>query len=188
MRLDARQVRFTTSFLPTWRTRTLRLGGRRGSVYLQEPALVIEGELLRFHLFGIEWLFRRALSEWTTVTVPYSRIIAVRSTRAWLIRIVMVLALFGTWTGAGFLFWLAPTADTFTIIAVSVLTVLLGYVAVRVRPMVAVVYRTKAGRRTQLTIWVRKPATRWAFLDTLEGHRAAAARHVAAPVLAAVRG
>ena len=94
MRLDARQVRFVPSFLPTWRTRTLRLGGRRGGLHLQEPALVLEGELLRFRLvFGIEWLFRQALSEWTTVTVPYSRIVTVRRTWAWLVRFLLVLAI-----------------------------------------------------------------------------------------------
>jgi hypothetical protein len=177
VRLDGRQIRFSIPFWPTWRTRTLRLGGRRGNLYLQEPALVIEGELLRFRLFGIEWLFRRALSEWTTVTVPYSRIVAVRLTRSRLIRFSMILAVVLAWAGTGVLFWLEPEVDPYTAGLAGILTVLCGFIYLRVRPMVTVVYQPKAGRRTRLTIWVRKRAARQAFLDTLAGHRATAGQH-----------
>jgi hypothetical protein len=180
MRLDGRQVRFMAPFWPAWRTRMLLLGGRRGSLHLQEPALVLEGELLRFRLvLGIEWLFRRALSEWTTVTVPYSQILAVRQTRSWLVRGLLALTVVAAWVGTVLAFRYAPEADPLTGTAVVVVTVLLGYVAWRVKPTVAVVYRSKAGRRTQVMVWVRRRARRRAFLDALAAHRAAAARYPA---------
>ena len=183
MKLDARQVRFLPSFLPTWRTRTLRLGGRGGSLHVQEPALVLEGELLRFRLiFGIEWLFRRALSEWTTVTVPYARIIRVRRTRAWLVRILLILALIVTWGGMVLLIWLNPSMGMLLGLPVALMTVLFGYILLRVRSTVTVVYRPKSGRRTQVLVWVRRRALRQAFLAALSAHRAAADRfRTAAP-------
>jgi hypothetical protein len=190
MRLGPGQVRFTTSFLPTWRRRTLRLGGRRGAVHLQEPALVLEGEFLRFKLFmGIEWLFRRALSEWTTVTVPYSRIERVRVTRVWRIRLLSLLVIFAAWGGlvataslqAGV--WMLVFAPV-----VGVLTTVLGYVTVRVGPTIRIDYRTKAGRRTRACFLVHKRLIRAAFVEALAAHRAAAARHSAVPVLTAAEG
>jgi hypothetical protein len=180
MRLDARQVRFTQSFLPTWRSRPLRLGGRRGSLHLQEPALVFEGELLRFRLFGVEWLFRRALSEWTTVTVPYSRIVSVRRTRAWLLRLVLALSIAAAWAAAIWVFAEVPAEillSEVVVVVVIVVTVLGGYALLRVRPTVTVVYRPKTGRRVRVTFLVRRGATRRAFVDALAAHRAAAARH-----------
>ena len=69
---------------------------------------MLEGEFLRFKLFmGIEWLFRRALSEWTTVTVPYSRIERVRVTRAWFARLLAPLAIFVIWTILAVAVWCA---------------------------------------------------------------------------------
>jgi hypothetical protein len=177
MRLDSRQVRFTQSFWPAVRSRVLRLGGRRGSLHLQEPALVLEGELLRFRLFGVEWLFRRALSEWTTVTVPYSRIVAVRRSRAWLLRCLSVVAIAAAWAGAAWAYSAAPDMDPLTSIMVVLVTVPAGYVLVRVRPTVTVVYRPKTGRRVRVTFLVRRRATRRAFVEALTAHRAAAARH-----------
>jgi hypothetical protein len=179
MRLDSRQVRFITSFWPTWRTQTLRLGGRRGSLSVQEPALVMEGELLRFRLFGIEWLFRRALSEWTTVTVPYSRIVTIRRTWAWSIRAALVFGVVFTWIGAAFWLWRAPNAPVLAVTVVAVVTGLFGYIAVRIRPAVTVVYRAKTGRRIRVSFLVRRRADRQPLLEALAAHRAAATRHTA---------
>src|SRR5262245_36202943 len=92
MRLDSRQFRFVVPFVSYPRRKVVRFGGRRGSIQIQETALVVEGELLRFtFIIGLEWLFRRALSEWTTVTVPYSRIDSVRLSRLWPLRVFTFL-------------------------------------------------------------------------------------------------
>ena len=104
MRLDDRHIRFIRPFWPKIGQRLVPLGGRRGSVHLQETALVVEGDLLRFRfLLGIEWLFRQALSEWTSVTVPYARIERVRRSRLWPLRSVSLLLVVAVWVGS----WLA---------------------------------------------------------------------------------
>ena len=50
---------------------------------------MVEGEILRFHYFGLERFFARALGEWTTVTVPYSRIEQVTFRSRWWLRIML---------------------------------------------------------------------------------------------------
>jgi hypothetical protein len=195
MKLDDRQVSFVVPFWPAWRTRTLRFGSRRGSLHLQETALVVEGELLRFSFIGLEWLFRRALSEWTTVTVPYSRLLAVRRAPTGAIRLLLFLALAATWATAIALFQSHPTAgaltsmltDVLTVVLTVVPTVVLVYSALRLKPTVKVLFRAKDGRRVRLAFVIRRRPTRQAFLDALAGHRAAAARHTAVPVLAVAR-
>ena len=68
MRLEPKQVRFVAPLVSsTRRVRRIRLVGRQNSVQLLETALVVEGYLLKLtFFFGIEGLFTRTLSEWTT--------------------------------------------------------------------------------------------------------------------------
>jgi hypothetical protein len=160
------------------------LGGRRCSLHLQEPAMVLEGELLRFRLiFGIEWLFRRALSEWTTITVPYSRIMRVRRSRTWLTSIILILAICVVLAGPAL--FILGDVGVFALVAMGAappLAIVFGYILVRLRSTITVVYRSKGGKRTQVTFWVRKRATRRTFLDTLAAHRAAAVQHTPVPI------
>ena len=70
----------------------MKLGGKRGSLHLQETALVAEGELLRFtFIIGLEWLFRRALSEWTMVTSRIRESSSVRISKLWPLRVLSAL-------------------------------------------------------------------------------------------------
>jgi hypothetical protein len=178
MRLDQRQVRFVVPFWPSLALK-VRLGGQRGSLNLQETALVVEGELIRFSFFGIEWLFRRALSEWTTVTVPYSRIVAVRHVRLWLLRIGSALLTALVWALAVWLFRTDPLTGSMVGSLGVVETVLVGYINLRVRSYHRVTYRGKDGRRRLLTFAVRAKRLRKPFLDILAAHRAAAAAYTA---------
>jgi hypothetical protein len=71
----SRQVRFRP-VAPWFGRRRLILHGGRSSIQLLETALVIEGFLQRLFFFVlVDRFFRMALSEWTTVTVPYSRVL-----------------------------------------------------------------------------------------------------------------
>ena len=74
MKLEGKHISF---LMPTaWFTRRrLLLVGNRNTLQLLETALVLEGYLMRFFFPLLDRLFRQALSEWTTVTVPYSRIL-----------------------------------------------------------------------------------------------------------------
>jgi hypothetical protein len=74
MKFGPRDLRFT---YPVWASfrGLLVFIGRRNTLHLQETALVIEGDLLRFHLPIIDRFVRRVFCEWSMVTVPYSRIV-----------------------------------------------------------------------------------------------------------------
>jgi hypothetical protein len=182
MKLDDRQVRFVTPFWPSIRRHKVRLGGRRGSLHLQETALVAEGELIRFSFFSLEWLFRRALSEWTTVTVPYARIVAVRYHRLLWLRVLSALFLLA---GLAEAMWLILARDPATGLLVFGLTIilgiLLGYVNLRVKPSYRVTFRGKDGRRRMLAFAIRSNKLRRSFADALAVHQATAARYVASP-------
>ena len=94
MRLDPRKVRFVA---PMFHVGVfggaVRFVGRENTVHLQETALVAEGNLLKVGLLGLEILFRRALAEWSAVTVPYSRITAARYVRFPLLRVIALVVL-----------------------------------------------------------------------------------------------
>lgn len=75
MRLDPRLVRYVPPMLQVRTGRgVLRFVGRQSNVQLTETALVCEGALLKVGLLGLEVYFRGAVSEWSAVTIPYSRI------------------------------------------------------------------------------------------------------------------
>jgi hypothetical protein len=139
MKLDSRQFRFSVPFATFSARRLVKLGGKRGSLHLQETALVAEGELLRFtFIIGLEWLFRRALSEWTMVTVPYSRIQAVRISKLWPLRILSALFVVG-WIALTAYLWDSDFAPPIMVFGFAG-TLLLAYVNLRVRKSIHVEY------------------------------------------------
>ena len=169
-------MRLSTPFWPALTGRTLRFTGRRNSVHLQETALVAEGEMLLFRCLGLERLFGRALSARTTVTVPYSRLVAVRYRAGWGLRLSILagLAVFLALTlGAP---WDDPTgmewvADALILVPVAILGV---FVWRGIRPAYAVRFRAKDGRRTRLHFTVRSRAVRRQFDAALAEYRRAA--------------
>lgn len=173
VRLENRQVRFIVPFLTLHPRRVVKLGGRRGGIQLQETAMVVEGELLCFtFIVGLEWLFRRALSQWTTVTVPYSRIESVRVTRLWPLR-MLTLSLFAIWLAAvSFLLWKDEDVVAPVLVSGAVFLMVLLYVNFRVRRSVRILFRGKE-RLKMLVFVVRKKFLRQQFLDTLNRHRQA---------------
>jgi hypothetical protein len=176
MKLDGRQVRFITPFMLLPGQLLVRLGGRRGGVQLQETALVVEGELARFKaVIGVEWAFRRVLSEWTTLTVPYSRIDAARLSSLWPLRVVTILVVAGV---VALAVWLRDEPALVSVVWVfgGALALLLAYINVRVKPSVRVKFRSKDGKRRMLAFVIRSRRLRKPFLDTLQTHRAVAAR------------
>ena len=74
MKLEARHVRFRAS-LPWFTRHRMLFVGKRNTLQLLETALVIEGYLMRLFFPLVDAFFRRPLSEWSTITVPYSRIL-----------------------------------------------------------------------------------------------------------------
>ena len=70
MKIDGKQVHIRPRFC-----------GKRHSAQLTEPALVLQGEIRKLSFPIVDMLFVRALSEWTTMTIPYSRLIKLRHGR-----------------------------------------------------------------------------------------------------------
>jgi hypothetical protein len=92
VKLAGRHLRFLWP-LP-WFTRSrLLFIGRRNTLQLLETALVVEGYRMRFYFPLIGTFFRQPLSEWTTVTIPYSRIRRVKHASGLLLRVLIVLLL-----------------------------------------------------------------------------------------------
>jgi hypothetical protein len=172
MKLDSRQFRFTVPFATFSARRLVRLGGKRGSLHLQETALVAEGELLRFtFIIGLEWLFRRALSEWTMVTVPYSRIQAVRISKLWPLRVLSALFVIGSIALIAYV-WNSDFAPPIMVFGFAG-TLLLAYVNLRVRKSIHVEYWRK-DRRRRLVFQIPRRVLRQSFLSTLGAHQEAA--------------
>jgi hypothetical protein len=172
MKLDARQFRFSVPFATFSARRLVKLGGKRGSLHLQETALVAEGELLRFtFIIGLEWLFRRALSEWTMVTVPYSRIQTVRISKLWPLRILSALFVVA-WIALTAYLWTSDFAPPVMVFGFAG-TLLLAYVNLRVRKSIHVEF-WRRDRRRRLVFQIPRRALRESFLKTLRDHREAA--------------
>jgi hypothetical protein len=172
MKLDSRQFRFAVPFATFSARRLVKLGGKRGSLHLQETALVAEGELLRFtFIIGLEWLFRRALSEWTMVTVPYSRIETVRVSKLWPLRVLSALFVVGSTALTAYL-WSSDFAPPIMVFGFAG-TLLLAYVNLRIRKSIHVEYSRKDKRR-RLVFQIPRRALRQSFLETLRAHQEAA--------------
>ena len=161
MRLDPRKVRFVPPLVPVGlRTESLRFIGKENTVDLQETALVVEGNLLKAGLLGIELLFRRALADWSAVTIPYSRITAVRYVRFPLLRLAalaFLVVLFAVPTALAFL-----NPDVLLDIALVDfgLFLLALYVSIRVPARYAIRFRARDGLPPEAAIAPRIPLRR----------------------------
>jgi hypothetical protein len=187
MKLDPKQVRLITPFWPSLLGRTLQFTGRRNTIHLQETALVAEGEILLFHCLGLERLFGRAMSSWSTVTVPYSRIVSVRYRSKLVLRLVLLAALFALlavtlqlprinpsdWT------WLEAAADAIILVPVVALACLVCWA---ISPSHTVRFRLKDGKRRRFHFAVRSKAARRQFDDALTQFRQAARTYALAGV------
>lgn len=180
MKLDPKQVRLLTPFLPGLTRRRLRFVGPRNAVQLQETALVIEGDLLRFHYLGFERLFAGAVSEWTTVTIPYSRITRVRYRRKLVLRLAILLPVLGLagLIATGILTGAPSAVEVVTALAALALPVgvLVWLVWKGLGPTYMIQFRAKNGTLTEITLRVKSRALRAEFGDALDRYRDAARR------------
>jgi hypothetical protein len=190
MKLDPRDVRFV-GVLPWFGRRGLRFVGRGNSVQLLETALVIEGSQKTIGLFLVDLLFQQALSEWTTITVPYSRVESCRFSRMWVAKFVFLapIALFGVLpcvglTAANALIGSGLSAAETAMAALPGFGFLLLAIYVVVRFLGArhyLVFRRADGQRVLTCFRIRKRALRAAFDDRLVANRRAAGGTLPAP-------
>jgi hypothetical protein len=114
MKLAGRDVRFSLPFLPG--SRWVRLAGQRNSVQLMETALVVEGNILKLHMLGLERFLIASMSEWTTITVPYSRIRRVELRRYMWLRLLFAALIVAN----VILFFVAAAKDSMEVGSVAI--------------------------------------------------------------------
>jgi hypothetical protein len=176
MKLDAKQVRFRQSMFAGLSRSALTFAARRTSIHLQETAMVLEGELVQFHFFGLERFFARAVSEYSTVTVPYSRLSKVKYNRRWLIRgLIYLIAGFGCLLtyAAQFNNARGDLTGAFVLTGmIGSLIALVTYLALQaVPPTYRVTYRNPDGAKRTFAFVVRKKAVRKRFDAELAKYR-----------------
>lgn len=177
----------------------LHFVGRLNSIQLLETALVIEGNLKTLGLWVIDLLFRQALSEWTTVTIPYSRIVRCKYSRNLLGAVALfllvflptflitALAIIGSSEPSAQEFLAIAIAGAVLLIPVSIVFLLLCYLF-DVGPRATLVYRRPDGRLIQVCFRIRPRALRTMFLERLEANRKSAGDAGSATELAPVGG
>lgn len=178
MKLEAKQV----YFLPVgwWITRReLRFVGKMNTIQLLETALVIEGQRKTISYPIIDFLFQQALSEWTTVTVPYSRIIKCRYSRRLVTRSIflLVVALMATLMIFGSIQASFSLFETLlmTIPFLVALVCLSFYTWFRILPArYNLLYRRADGKRALTRFRVKTRVLRQAFDERLNANRQAA--------------
>jgi hypothetical protein len=178
MKIDPRHIRFLAP-LPWPTRRRVILHGRGNTMHLLETALVIEGYRQRLFFPVVDRFLRLALSEWTTVTVPYSRIVRFTHERRLVAR---GLALLGVW---------APVTPALVLTAGELLTapqaageeipallamflgalVLSGLLLYLLRPRNSLVYRQADGKRALVVFRIASRKRQKAFAALLERNR-----------------
>ncbi len=160
--------------------RWLRFLRRGNTIQLLETAVVVEGYQQRFTMPVIDAFFRRALSEWTTVTIPYSRILDYRYRSRRVIRWVLTIAV-----------WLPALLFTFALAdnvakgraegvvgSAIVLAMSAGLAAVlslyffleSCAPRNTLTFRKADGKRASLLFSIRSRPRQKAFRTLLEGN------------------
>ncbi len=178
MKIDARQIRFMPSgMLPT--RRRPRLIGKTNTMQLMETALVIEGYQKTIGFPVIDMLFQRALSEFTTLTVPYSRIERFQYRRNLWVRITL-LAL--VWSPLSLVLIGAINSEeswAVSLVAFVIPSIVLFALTIYVvnhlfGPRFDLSYRGIDEKLIYLRFRIRPKAVRLAFADRLSSNRVAA--------------
>jgi hypothetical protein len=181
MKFGPRDLRFTYPVWASFRGVVVFIG-RRNTLHLQETALVIEGDLLRFQLPIIDWFVRRVFCEWTMLTVPYSRIVRHRYCRyrtvkvLWWLFVAAVAGLMGLAVAQG-----PPkeyAALAMLLLALFVMGLLLHWVF---RPRHVLTFRGADGRRRLVCFRITSRPQRQKFIGLLKANLDAVKALRAAP-------
>jgi hypothetical protein len=180
VKLDPRSVRFVPPLFAPF-GRSPRLVGRQNTVHLQETALVIEGEVLKQTMPLVDSIFRRALAGWTTITVPYSRIVEHRHLKRRVMRALaslLFLIPILPFVAPLFLSRGRDRADALAVAPVGVFVglTLTGLAWWLLSPLDRLDFRRADGRRVRVFFRIRRRQVREEFTELLERNRAAAAK------------
>jgi hypothetical protein len=180
MKIDAKHLRFL-AVSPWFSRRRLRFLGNTNTMQLLETALVIEGYQKTIGYPVIDFLFQWAMCEWTTVTVPYSRIVQCRYSRRWLSRAIffavvdlpalvfVILAFIAQ--GRDFDFVAAATS---AVLLVALLAMSFWFMFRFLPARYSLAFRRADGRRALTRFRIKSREVRSAFEQKLESNRKAA--------------
>lgn len=175
MRLDPSKVRYVSPMMQAGIFSTpLRMVGKQNTVALLETSLVFEGNVLKIGVLGMELLFRAALAEWTSVTVPYSRIVKAKYVRFPVARLFALLLAIAVVAIGALALSQSPEAVVPVAFVGGGLLVLCLYMIVRIPPRFVLSFRSKAGRKTVLQFRVLDADLRRRFQDKLAEYRLSA--------------
>jgi predicted membrane protein len=183
MRLDPKQVRFVRTMNMSLQSGALQFVGKESNIQLLETALVVEGNLLKVMFLGFERIFRQALAEWTSVTIPFSRIDRAKQInwpplRAFALILAMLL-------GLGTVLVFLDKPSRIGVVEVTFIPILMAvciYVVFRVKGRYEVRYRTKDGRRRRILFTIKSKPIRKEFIRRLNEYRQAAKNRTATGV------
>jgi hypothetical protein len=188
MKFGPRELRFTYPVWASFRGLVVFVG-RRNTIHLQETALVIEGDLLRFQLPIIDRFVRRVFCEWSMMTVPYSRIVRHKYCTYRTAKVLWWLVV--TAAGAFLTFVLTPLAreEYFALAALLVALFVLGLLMHFVlRPRHVLTYRGADGKCRLVCFRFASRQQRTKFMGRLKANldavRALTAPAVAVPAKA----
>ena len=179
MKIESKHVRFLP-VLPWFGRRPVRFVGTANTLQLLETALVIEGQRKMLGLFWIDLFFQQALSEWTMVTIPYSRIERCRFSRQLLVRglflLVFVLPAVISLIVSIPVFWMTSDAVSMSLPLLTFALILLEiYAIVRILPSrFTLRFRRADGRLARTHFRITSRIQRRIFEQRLDANRKAA--------------
>lgn len=162
MKLENKQVQFVSSFMSAgFQAGVPRFFGKEKSVHLRETAFVIEGQALKVSFPIVDMFVRSALSDTTSLTIPYQRMRSARLIRWPFSRLLFLILLLLV---PVVIIWFNVTvpfnpasADmlTFVYILAFVVGLLSLYLVFRIKPRYEIVFRDKNHIRRQLNLRIK---------------------------------
>lgn len=184
MKLDSRHVHFTLPFLTqVTADGPPRFAGKEKTIHLRETAFVVEGGMLKVSFLGLELFFRRAITEYTSLTIPYQRMQETKQIRWPLPRLIFLVLMFLLPVTAVFLFIGVPTHPSYiTAMIIGYLvcgfgTALSVYALIRIRARYEIVYLDKHNKRCRLLFRISSKPILAQFEQTLKQYVDAARRY-----------
>lgn len=183
MKIASKHIRFQSAMW--WPTRRrLNFVSSSNTLQLLETALVVEGYLQRFFFPVLDRFFQQPLSEWTTVTIPYSRVLDCKYDPKTIVRSVLGGLFFLPAVLALALFALAGNVGIEALFFSGMLAllgaVLTGYVCFyRLVPRTYLLFRQADGTRAIIVFRIPSRKRRLEFEEALRKNRAASFLEVA---------
>jgi hypothetical protein len=179
VRLDPKSVQFVTPGVGFGLSGTpVRFIRGRNTVQLLDTALTVEGNVLKVGFPVLELFFRAALTEWSAVTIPYSRIESARFVRFPFGRVLALLGIAVSLV-VGVVAAFAVGDDNLAGVIIFFSVVVFGacvIAAAWVQARMVIRFRSKDGRRRWLMFRITRRELRREFERKLAENRRVARR------------